>query len=81
MSEDESIAQRVMELKELDEAKFLAYFHQLVDKSRQKTWYDRHIKAKTLSQGDKVLLYDRQYQKHQGKLRIHFLGPFIVAEI
>jgi hypothetical protein len=36
MSEDESFVQRVMELQELDETMFLAYFHQIVDKSRKK---------------------------------------------
>jgi hypothetical protein len=56
MSEDESIAERVMELQELDEAKFLA-FHQSVEKARQKAWRDRHIKAKTFAQGDEVLHY------------------------
>jgi hypothetical protein len=28
-----------------------------------------------------VLLYDNKYQKHPGKLQMHWLGPFIVAEI
>jgi hypothetical protein len=61
MSEDESVVQRVMELQELDEARFLADFHQSVEKARQKAWHDRHIKAKTFLQGDKVLLYDSRY--------------------
>jgi hypothetical protein len=33
------------------------------------------------AQGDQVLLYDRKYQKHPGKLQMHWLGPFIVVEI
>jgi hypothetical protein len=33
------------------------------------------------AQGDKVFLYDSKYQKHPGKLQMHWLGPFIVAEI
>jgi hypothetical protein len=32
-------------------------------------------------QGEKVLLYDSWYQKHPGKLRMHWLGPFMIAEI
>jgi hypothetical protein len=28
-----------------------------------------------------VLLYDNKYQKHLGKLQMHWLGPFIVVEI
>jgi hypothetical protein len=79
MSEDESVAQRVTELQELDETRFLVEFHQTVEKARKKAWHDRHIKAKTFVQGDKVLLYDIRYQKHLGKFHMHWLGPFIVA--
>jgi hypothetical protein len=81
MSEDESVSQRLMELQELEETRFLVDFHQLVEKSRQKDWHDRHINTKVFVQGDKFLLYDSQYQKHPGKLHMHWLGPFIVAEI
>jgi hypothetical protein len=28
-----------------------------------------------------MLLYDNKYQKHPGKLQMHWLGPFIVVEI
>jgi hypothetical protein len=81
MSEEESVAQRLRELQELEETRFLADFHHSVEKERHKYWHDRHIKTKVFSQGDKVLLYDSQYQKHPGKLRMHWLGPFIVVEI
>jgi hypothetical protein len=81
MSEEESIAQRLMELQELEETRFLADFHQSVEKARQKSWHDRHIKTKVFAQGDKVLLYDSRYQKYPGNLRMHWLGPFIVVEI
>jgi hypothetical protein len=70
-----------MELKEIEETRFLADFHQSVEKARQKSWHDRHIKTKSIVQGDKVLLYDSRYQKHPCKLCMHWLGPFIVAEI
>ena len=81
MEEEESIAQRLMELQELEETTFLEDFHQLVEKARQKSWHDRHIKTKVFMQGDKVLLYDSQYQKNPGKLHMHWLGPFIIAKI
>jgi len=81
MSERESIAQRLMELQELEESIFLAEFHQSVEKSIQKSWHGRHIKTNVFTQGDKVLLYDSQYQKHPGKRHMHWLGPFIIAEI
>jgi hypothetical protein len=81
MSKDESVAQRLMELQELEETGFLANFHQSVEKARQKAWHDKHIKNKVFVQRDKVLLYDSRYQKHPGKLCMHWLGPFIVVEI
>jgi hypothetical protein len=34
MSENESVAQMVMELQELEETRFLAFFHQSVEKAR-----------------------------------------------
>jgi hypothetical protein len=40
MTEDESIVAQVEELLELEEARFLAYFHQTVEKSQQKAWHD-----------------------------------------
>jgi hypothetical protein len=73
--------QRLMELQELKETRFLEDFHQSVEKERQKSWHDMHIKTKVFMQGDKVLLYDSRYQKHPGKLCMHWLGPFIILEI
>jgi len=49
MSGEESIAQRVMELQEIEETIFLADLHQLVEKARQKSWHDRHIKNKVFA--------------------------------
>jgi hypothetical protein len=81
MSEEEPFMQRLMELQELEETRFLADFHQSVEKAREKSWHERHINTKLLMQGDKVLLYGSWYQKHIGKLHMHWLGPFIVANI
>jgi hypothetical protein len=61
MTNDESVAQRTAYLQELEEAIFLADFHQTIEKSRQKYWHDRNIKSKIFVQGDKVLLYDILY--------------------
>jgi hypothetical protein len=70
-----------MDLQEIEETRFLVDFHLSVEKSRKKSWHDRHIKTKVIAQGDKVILYDSRYQKHQGKLHMHWLGPFIVSKI
>jgi hypothetical protein len=45
-SDDESVAEWVAKMLELDEARFLANFHQTIEKDRQKAWHDRHIKKK-----------------------------------
>jgi hypothetical protein len=79
MTNDGSVVRRIAELKELEEARILVDFHQSVEKSRNKSWHDRHIKSKIFTQGDNVLLYDNQYQKHPNKLCMHWLGPFIVV--
>jgi hypothetical protein len=81
ISEEESVAWRITELQQLEENRFLVDFHQSVEKARQKYWHERHIKTKVFTQGDKVLLYDSQYQKHPGKLCLHWLGPFMIVEI
>lgn len=52
MFEYESIAKHLQELWELDEHHFLAYFHESVEKQRQKAWHDRHIKNKSSLVGD-----------------------------
>jgi hypothetical protein len=81
MTYDESIATKVTELMQLDEAIFLSYFHHIVEKDCLKVWYDQHIKIKLFAQGDKVLLYHSKYQKHHGKLQNHWLGSFIIVEV
>jgi hypothetical protein len=81
MSEEESVVQRLMELQELEETRVLADFHQSIEKERKKVWHDRNIKTKVFVQGDKVLIYNSQYQKHHGKLCRQWLGPFIIVEI
>lgn len=40
------VTKRLEELMELEEDRFIARFHQNVQKDQQKEWHDRHIKAK-----------------------------------
>jgi len=81
MIEGESIMQILTELQEFEETRFIVEFHQSVEKARQNSWHDRNINTKVFTQGDKVILYDSRYQKHLGKLRMHWLGPFMIVEI
>jgi hypothetical protein len=40
MIDKESVAQRLAKLQELEETRFLADFHQSVEKERQKSWHN-----------------------------------------
>jgi hypothetical protein len=52
-----------------------------VQKARDKSWHDRHIKKKTFKEGDLVLMYDNKSFQHPGKLRMHWLGPYEVKSV
>jgi hypothetical protein len=75
------VKDRLAQLVELEEDKFIAGFHQQVQKEREKACHDRHIKKKAFKQGDLVLLYDSKFMKHPGKFKTHWLGPFEVAYV
>jgi hypothetical protein len=62
----------------MEEERILAGFHQQVQKERDKSWHDRHIKRKTFKEGDPVLLYDSKSLQHPGKMRMHWLGYYEV---
>ena len=66
---------------QLEEDCFVAGFHQRIEKDRQKSWHDRHIKKKHFQQGDLVLMYDSKFMKHPGKLQMHWLGPYLINSI
>ena len=61
--------ERMSQLLELEEDRFIAWFHEQVQKAREKARRDRNIKHKFQS-GDLVLLYDK-FLKHPGKFRMH----------
>ena len=66
---------------ELEEDRFIAGFHQQIQKEREKAYHDRHIKKKIFRQGDLVLLYDSKFIKHPRKLRTHWLRPYEIAYV
>jgi hypothetical protein len=47
MDDTRSIQERFAQLAELEEDRFIAGFHQQVQKEREKAYNDRHIKKKT----------------------------------
>jgi hypothetical protein len=74
MDETRVVQNRLAQLVELEEEKFIAGFHQQVQKEREKAYHDIHIKKKAFKQGDLLLVYDNKFMKHPGKFMIHWLG-------
>jgi hypothetical protein len=64
MDDTDVVQRRLAQLVELEEGRFIAGFHQQVQKEREKAYHDRHIKGKAFKQGDLVLLYDNKFMKH-----------------
>jgi hypothetical protein len=67
LSDSSAIEERLSQLLQLEEDRFVAGFHQQVQKAREKAWHDRHIKKKKFQVGDLVLLYDNKFMQHPGK--------------
>ena len=76
MIDTDTVEERLAQLLSIEEDRFVAGFHQKVQKAREKAWHDRHIKSKTFQIGDLVLLYDSKFIKFPGKFKTHWLGPY-----
>jgi transposase InsO family protein len=81
MDDTGAVRERLAQLVELEEDKFIAGFHQQVQKEREKSYHDWNIKKKAFKQGDLVLVYDSKFLKHLGKLSTHWLGPYEIAYV
>ena len=73
--------ERLAQLLALEEDRFIAGFHQKVQKAREKAWHDRHIKSKIFWTRDLVLLYDSKFVKFLGKFKTHWLGPYQIQQV
>ena len=56
MADAETMNERLLHLVGLEEDHFLVGFHQQVQKEREKTWHERHIKNKIFKVGYVILL-------------------------
>ncbi len=81
MADTNIMDERLAQLLNLEEDRFIAGFHQKVQKAREKAWHDRHIKHKIFQVGDLVLLYDSKFIKFPGKFKTHWLGPYQIQHI
>ena len=68
MADTDMMDERLAQLLNLEEDRFIIGFHQKVQKAREKAWHDRHIKHKIFQVGDLVLLYDSKFTKFPGNL-------------
>ena len=78
MDDPAVLNERLAKILELEEDRFIAGFQQQVQKAREKSWHDRHIKKKQFHNGDLVLLYDSKFMKFLGKFKTNWKGPYIV---
>ena len=81
MDDPAIMTERLKQILELKEDRFIVGFQQQVQKAREKAWHDRHINKKQFQQGDLVLLYDRKFMKFPGKFKTHWKGPYIVQKV
>jgi len=65
----------------MEEDRIMEEFHQEVQKARDKSWHDRHIKKKNFKEGGLVLLYDSKFFQHPRKFRMHWLSPYEINTI
>ena len=61
MADHKALEDRLMQLTKLEEHRFLARFHQQVQKEREKAWHNQHIKMCNFKVNDLVLLYDSKF--------------------
>jgi hypothetical protein len=78
MKERLTIKERLNQLMDMEEDRIMEGFHQEVQKERDKSWHDIHIKRKIFKEGDLVFLYDSKCFQHPGKFKMHWLGPYEV---
>jgi hypothetical protein len=76
MTERGAVQEKLNQLLTMEEDRILEGFHQQVQKARDKSWHDQHIKKKTFMEGDLGLMYDNKSFQHPRKLIMHWLGPY-----
>ena len=81
LADEEIVQERLLHLLELEEDRFVAGFHQQVQKNREKAWHDRHIKSKAIKEGDLVLMYDSKFVRFPRKFCMQWLGSYQVKHV
>ncbi|GKF80061.1 reverse transcriptase domain-containing protein, partial [Tanacetum coccineum] len=72
---------RKVKLNELNELRDQAYENSLIYKEKTKRIHDSKIKNRIFNVGDRVLLFISRLKIFSGKLKTHWSGPFIIAQV
>ena len=78
MTDVDVVEDRLLQLIHLEDERFAEGFHQNVENQRKKVWHDSHIKRNHFEVKGLVLMYDSKLFKHLGKLKTHWLEPYVV---
>ena len=81
MTDVGTIKERLAQLLHLEEDRFIARYHQQIEKVQQKTWHNCHIKFKQFQPVYFIPLYDSKFLRHPSKLCTHWLGPYVVTYV
>ena len=76
---EEALLKRLVVLEKLEETWQREIYGMKVKKLRRKTWFDRNLKDKDLSEGDLALKFSMRNTKR--KLKYQAMGPYCVVEI
>ncbi|KAM2864295.1 hypothetical protein FF1_022978 [Malus domestica] len=81
MDVDEAGIHRKLQLNELEEIRNEAYENARLYKEKTKAFHDKMIRTKSFSIGQKVLLFNSRLRLFPGKLRLCWIGPFVITNI
>ena len=81
MTDVDVVEQSLSQLIQMEEERFVAGFHQNIKNQRKKAWHDRHASTKHFKVRGIILLYHSKFLKHPGKLKMHWLGPYLIVHI
>ncbi|KAL6340770.1 hypothetical protein AAG906_027963 [Vitis piasezkii] len=72
---------RCLDLNGIEELRNDAYINSKVAKQRMKRWHDQLISNKEFLKGQRVLLYDSRLHIFPRKLKLKWIGPFIIHQV
>ena len=81
MNNGDAIEQRLSRFVQMEEECFVVAFNQNMEKKMNKAWHECHIRINPFKFKGLVLLYENKFCKHLGKLKTHWLGPYLIAHI